>query len=104
MRSSWSQVSTIRSMPMTATWTRGTVVHEPAVALVLDQHDRARLGDGEVAARHAEVGGEEPGAQLLAGEGGERARARCRAAVGPGDRLLEDVARPGSGRGGRPGR
>ena len=64
---------------------------EAAVALVLDQHDRAGLGHAEVAARHAHVGGEEPRPQLFASEGGKVLGHVVEHAVGPGDGL-EDVA------------
>ena len=45
-------------MPEIATWTFGSVVAERRVAFVGDDDDRARLGDEEVAARDAHVGGE----------------------------------------------
>ena len=53
---------------MCTRWYRGA---QPTVALVRDEHDRARVGDAEVRAGDAEVGAKELGAQLLAGECGE---------------------------------
>ena len=54
-----SRVGTIRSRPMRATCTRGQGAHQPPVALVRRQADRARLRDREVDAGDADVRGEE---------------------------------------------
>ena len=53
-----SSVGTIFSMPEIATCTLGSVVRQRRVALVGDEHHRARLRDEEVAAGDAHVGGQ----------------------------------------------
>ncbi len=46
---------------------------EPRVAFILHDADRARVGDGEVDARHAHVGGDEVLAEVPAGDVGKLA-------------------------------
>ena len=60
-------------MPIRATWTGGVAVERPGVALVLDDHHRAGVGHGEVAARNAHVGLEILLAQVAPGDVGQAA-------------------------------
>ena len=59
-------VGTSRSIPMSATCTRGSERDEPAVALVRDEADRSGRGDAEVRAGDADVGVQERLAKLSA--------------------------------------